>query len=757
MRSAACALRYNYYEMRFSANRSPGAEETDVVHSRTLDAAFDDLVYGGDRWSLSARGAALGLPQTPSVFTVGNGFIGVRGPGDSGDTARVYLNGVFDETVIDYHEGAHGYTRSSDTRMAVADATQIDILVDDLPAPVTAIDLDFARGVRREVREKTGVTATIETLVSMRQRCVVALRVTLHATSAATVRVAHRVSPPPGGGRATETVYDPRVGPASRHNPWVVVRVIATDDVDGRVDRLDRSGFTVAALVSPLDGTIKLAAGESQTVDAVAVYCATRDGDPLPKARHTLAEAMAAGFDALAVDQANWFADHWRGAAVAFPDSAAAEQALRHGQFQVVQGVGRDGTTSIAAKGQSGEGYEGHVFWDAEIYALPMFVYTAPAIARAMLVWRIAGLDAARANARLMGHRTGALYPWRTIAGAECSAFFPAGAAQYHLNADIAYALRLYVDATGDTSILRDGGAAMIVETARVWLEIGFHDPARGGAFVINRVTGPDEYSALVNNNLYTNIMAAEHLRFAAAVGGVDHDEAARMRRAAEAIALAHDAERDIPAQDDGFFALAVWPFDRTEATDYPLLLHYHPLTIYRHRVAKQADAVLAAALLPGMFDQATKHRMLDAYEAVTVHDSTLSASAFAMLAAQAGEIDRAAAYWRASVLTDLLDLFGNSAHGLHMAALAGGWNALAFGFAGLRTIDGALGFAPYYVSDLGPYSLTFAFRERRIRIDVGAAEVRYALLAGGAITATHHGHPFPLEVDRPVVRPTTR
>ena len=359
----------------------------------------------------------------------------------------------------------------------------------------------------------------------------------------------------------------------------------------GRVDRLTRSGFAVAAVALPLDHAIDLAAGETRVIDGLAAYAAVRDGDPLPLALDALAAAAADG--ALFDGQRSWFDRFWRDAGLALADAGAA-QALRHGLFQLVQAAGRDGSASLAAKGQTGEGYEGHVFWDAEIYALPVFVYLAPATARAMLQWRIDRLDAARANARLMGHGRGALYPWRTIGGAECSSFFPAGAAQYHINADIAHALQLYVMTTGDRSILADGGAAMLAETARIWLQVGFHDPARDDAFVINRITGPDEYSALVDNNLYTNLMAAAHLRFAADAGEVGAEEAAAMRRAADRMVLAHDAARDVPAQDDGIFALQPWPFDRTPPGDYPLLLHHHPLTLYRYRVAKQADAVLA-------------------------------------------------------------------------------------------------------------------------------------------------------------------
>jgi alpha,alpha-trehalose phosphorylase len=533
--------------------------------------------------------------------------------------------------------------------------------------------------------------------------------------------------------------------------------------VTGRVDRLRRSGFAVAALATGgCDATV--APGESLICDCLAAYAALQGPDSAATALAAATAALSAardGFDRLAAEQADWFSAYWQDADIAFDDTPRATQALRHALFQLVQAVGRDGTSSIGAKGQTGEGYEGHVFWDADSYVLPAFVFLRPAIARSMLQWRIARLEAARGNARAMGHERGALYPWRTIAGAECSSFFPAGSAQYHINADIAHALKLYVDATGDRTILAEGGAAMLAETARIWLEIGFHDPDRDHAFVINRVTGPDEYSAIVDNNLYTNLMAAAHLRFATAVARqpgfadlLSEAEIAAMDRAAEKMLLPHDARRDLYAQDEGFFGKQPWPFEATGAAHYPLLMHFHPLTIYRHQVAKQADAILALAVLRDAFDPAMRARMLHAYEAVTVHDSTLSASAFATAAAGVGDAARAAAYWRASALTDLCDLFGNSDHGLHMAALAGSWTALAMGFAGMRADDDGLSFAPIAVPEIGAYRFRLHYRDRQIEVAVRGDGVEYRLISGDALAVTEHGSSFILQPGQAVSRP---
>jgi alpha,alpha-trehalose phosphorylase len=712
-----------------------------------------------------AEGAAVRLPQTPAVFVLGNGFIGLRGPGDPKGAPRIYLNGVFERVPIRYHEAAHGYARESDTRLAVADATGVCLTVDGTEVDLLGtLELDLKRAVLTQTMEAGGIAVKFERLVSMERPAVVATRVTLTGGAApAEVRVRTEVSAPPFEGGANDGVYDPRVTPEMAESPWTEGWPLGGALI-GRLDRLRQSAFGVAALASRVDEAFTLHPGEVRTVEMFAAYCADREDDHSlhSAARAELAAAEDAGFDALEKEHADWLAAFWTDADVELPDLPQAEQAVRYGLLQLVQAVGRTGRNSIAAKGQTGEGYEGHVFWDADSYVLPVFVYTQPEIARAMLVWRISRLEAARKNARAMGHARGALYPWRTIEGRECSSFFPAGAAQYHINSDIAYALQLYVDTTGDRSILAEGGAAMLAETARIWLEVGFHDEARGDAFVINQVTGPNEYSTLVDNNLYTNMMAAEHLRFAARIAREEGDavlspaEIQAMERAADAMYRPFDAARDIYAQDDNFFSKAPWPIADTPAEHFPLLLHHHPLTIYRHRVAKQADAVLATVFLRDSFDEAMRRRMLDAYEEVTVHDSTLSASAFAAAAASVGDAERAFRYWRVSALTDLSDLFGNSGHGLHMAALAGTWTALAMGFGGLRSLGGSLSFAPISAPQLGRYAFVVQFRGSQIAVAVDGKQATYELLAGGPVTFDHCGETIQL-AEVPVTRDCAR
>ncbi len=688
------------------------------------EASFADVRFARDAWRLAAEGDSVRSGHVPALFSIGNGFIGIRGPGDAAGAPNVYLNGVYERVPIAYHEAAHGYARESDLRLAVADATRPAILAGGEPIGAAAsVELDLARCVRTETfAGSAGIT--IEQFVSMTERALVLTRVSF--ADGAEVTVSPMVTPPPGSGvrDAAEVphdgVYDPRVAPVMATSPWVDPQVRDEPGIAARTDRLQTSGFVVASGMREIGR--RTVNGQVQ-VDFASGYCATLDGQGFDALSSILRAAVERGYDALLADQVAWFVDFWATSNIAFPGQPKAELAIRFALAELAMAVGRDGKTSIGAKGQTGEGYEGHVFWDADLYVMPVFAFTSPAIARAMLDWRISTLDAARDNARAMGHEQGALYPWRTIGGHECSSYFPAGSAQYHINADIAYALETYLAATGDRTLLDAGGAAMLVETARIWLAIGFHDAGRGGAFVINRVTGPDEYSAIVNNNLYTNLMAARHLRFAAreglAASLIDDAEAARMVRAADAMFLAFDDERQVYAQDDAFFRLDPWPFATTPANRYPLLLHFHPLAIYRRRVSKQADAVLALALMPEAVDPAMRRRMLDTYEATTVHDSTLSASAFATAAAHAGDGARAAHYWRVAALTDLNDLFGNTDHGLHMAALAGSWTTLAMGFAGMRVDGDTLCFDPVEIPGLPDYRFTVAFRGAQVDVAV--------------------------------------
>jgi alpha,alpha-trehalose phosphorylase len=394
---------------------------------------------------------------------------------------------------------------------------------------------------------------------------------------------------------------------------------------------------------------------------------------------------------------------------------------------------------------------------------LPFLIYTAPRIARNLLRFRYSLLDHARHRAREVSQR-GALFPWRTISGEEASAYYEAGTAQYHINADIVYALRKYVEVTDDQELLRTIGAEILVETARLWADLGFFRDDGKGTFHIYGVTGPDEYTTLVNDNAYTNLMARLNLRFAAEVvqavrqddsdlyavlhreTGVTHEEIAVWQRAAESMFLPYDKERGIHPQDSNFLDKEVWDFSNTPRDKYPLLLHFHPLVIYRFQVIKQADIVLAMFLLGHEFSLEQKRRNFDYYDPLTTGDSSLSPSIQSIIAAELGYEDKAIEYFRNAAFMDLADVAGNTSDGVHVASAGGVWLAAVYGFGGVRDSDGSLSFDPRLPRTWDGLRFPVCVRNQRLTVDITHDEVAYELAGGDPLVITHQGEQVELE-----------
>ncbi len=327
---------------------------------------------------------------------------------------------------------------------------------------------------------------------------------------------------------------------------------------------------------------------------------------------------------------------------------------MRFNLFQLMQASARAEGLGVPAKGVSGRGYEGHYFWDAEIYVLPFLTHANPEWAKALLRARCDMLPAARRRAREVGHE-GALFPWRTINGEEASAWYAAGTAQYHINADVAYGLHHYNRVSGDLGFLLEQGAEVLVETARFWMELGFFSERRDGQFCIHAVTGPDEYTTVVDDNAYTNLLARENLEVAtriiewlAAADPVAHaalarelaltaDEVEGWRRAAERMYVPRDEALGIVLQDERFLERKRWDFEGTPREKHPLLLHFHPLELYRHQVIKQTDVVLATYLVGHHVSDEEKRRTFDYYDPLTTGDSTLSACIQSVMASEVG------------------------------------------------------------------------------------------------------------------------
>jgi alpha,alpha-trehalose phosphorylase len=747
-----------------------------------------------------------------TLFTLGNGYIGMRGTREEGSAAPkgqtlegTYLNGFYESEPIQYPENAYGLARTNEFMLNVPNAKRIGLSVDGEAFSLErgkVLDhervLDFRTGLLTRTVEWESAGGKRVRIVSRRLVCFGRKHVAAIEYAVTPLNFSGRLRLESTLDSAVSNLQagdDPRVGSAiTGPSLQMVSQEVSEPGAHGAhgavlvLQRTRHSGFQLAtATESEVAGGSEVrierlaeghafdadvAQGQALVLHKFIAYATSRDMEQAavgPHARAELASARAAGFDALAAGQAAYLADFWAQADVQIDGDDALQQGVRFNQFHLLQSVGRDGRTNIAAKGVTGEGYEGHYFWDTEIYVFPFFLFSKPEIARALLQYRYTILPKARERARQMGHERGALYPWRTIAGEECSAYFPAGSAQYHINADIAYSIRLYLLATGDMEFMAQQGAEIVLDTARIWMGIGSYD--RRQRFCINAVTGPDEYTAIVNNNYYTNAMARMHMTFAADLAerlraerpadyarvaasiGLDDREIADWRAASAAMRLPYDETLGIHEQDDSFLSKQTWDFANTPKENYPLLLHYHPLVIYRHQVCKQADVVLALLLLSNEFSLDDKRRDFDFYERVTTHDSSLSSCIFSMVASEVGYHDKAYAYFMETARLDLDNTHGNTEYGVHTAAMAGTWLGVAYGFAGMRLDGAGLRFAPVLPEKWRGYRFKAHVHGALLEVEVDGRGASYRLLQGESLRFSHRGREVALSAQQAHIR----
>jgi alpha,alpha-trehalose phosphorylase len=749
-----------------------------------------------DPWSLREVGLDLDrLAQTESVFALSNGHVGWRGVLDEGEPNGLpgsYLNGVYEDRSLPDAERAYGRPESGQTVINVTNGKLIRLFVDDEPFDVRYGSLkshervlDFRTGLLTRQTEwvsPAGGSARLisQRLVSFSHRAVAAISYEVEAVGhAAQITVlsellANEKLPAADGDPRAAAVLDRPLETefqAEDENAVVLVhrtrhsgiRVGAAMDhvVDGP-DSL-RTDTKVIADGGLVTATAMLEPGQRlRLVKFVAYNWSSRRS--MEAVRDSvwaaLSSARQVGWDGLVTAQRSFLADFWDRSDVEVDGDPEIQQAVRFSLFHVMQAGARGEDRPIPAKGLTGPGYDGHTFWDTEMFVLPMLTVTAPDAAASALRWRHSTLPIACARAAELG-LSGAAFAWRTITGPECSGYWPASLAAFHVNAAIADAVVRYVSATGDADFDRDIGTELLVQTARLWRSIGHHDGE--GRFHIDGVTGPDEYSALADDNVYTNLMAQRNLQAAAdraekypdraAELGVDLEEAASWRDAATRMFIPYDDVLGVHPQSAGFTGHQVWDFAGTPADQYPLLLHHPYFDLYRKQVVKQADLVLALQRCSEAFTAEQKARNFDYYEALTVRDSSLSANTQAVIAAEVGELDLAFDYLGEAALVDLDDLEHNTRDGVHMASLAGTYGALISGFAGLRYEMGSPKFAPRLPDGMSRLAFTIVLQGRRLRVEVKHKSARYLLVEGKPLEIRHHGDTVTLAAGEPSVQ----
>lgn len=734
----------------------------------------------------------LGITET--LFATANGYLGIRATPE--ETRPSYKNGTFingfhETWEIKHAENAFGFAKTGQTLVNAPSSHIIKLYVDDEPLIISMADLvdyerslDFRDGVlRRNLiwRTPSGKRVQVRSrrMVSLADRhlALMTFEVTMLEGDAPIVISSQIVNQEDFDSLAQQpiTAESQQVGIKDpRKNHGFGHRVLL-GELDWCSPRRMILGYKVAnsgmTLGVGADHQI-ITNNEFEEIDDTTadmgrkIYrIGAKQGEPIliskaiayhtsrsvpvrelsDRVRRTLDRVRNSGFEQMVASHKEVLDGFWRRSDVQVGGDERIQQAVRWCLFELAQAGGRSDGLGIPAKGVTGDGYEGHYFWDSEVYVIPFLSYTNPIWARNALRFRYTSLRQARERAREMSVG-GALFPWRTINGEEASAYYAAGTAQYHIDAAIAYSIGRYWDVTGDTEFIYGEGAELLIETARMWADLGFW---RGDTFEIHGVTGPDEYTTVVNNNMYTNVMAKNNLDLACKVVETMHEEApeelSRLRKnlnlradeieewahCAEGMKIPYDEQLGIHLQDDVFIHKELWDIENTPKERFPLLLHYHPLVIYRFQVLKQADVVLANFLLGNRYTREQKRADFEYYDPITTGDSSLSVVVQSIVAAEVGHQDMAYEYFLAGLYVDLADLHHNASDGVHIASAGGVWHSLACGFAGMRQWGPVMEFDPRLPRQWDHLQLRLTQEDTLFEVRVERKKIRFEILEG--------------------------
>ena len=437
----------------------------------------------------------------------------------------------------------------------------------------------------------------------------------------------------------------------------------------------------------------------------------------------------------------------WDIADVVIEGSDEAQQGIRFNLFQLFSTYyGEDERLNIGPKGFTGEKYGGATYWDTEAYAVPLYLSLADEkVTKNLLKYRRQQLPQAQHNARQQGLK-GALYPMVTFTGVECHNEWEITFEEIHRNGAIPYAIYNYTNYTGDETYLAHEGLDVLVEVARFWAD-RVHYSARNDKYMIHGVTGPNEYENNINNNWYTNTLAAWVLSYTSeslskhsrADLNVTAEELAKWSEIVDKMYYPYDEKEGVFVQHDGFMDKDLRPVSALDATDLPLNQNWSWDKILRSPFIKQADVLQGIYFFGNQFSLEEKRRNFDFYEPMTVHESSLSPSIHAILAAELGKEAKAVEMYGRTARLDLDNYNNDTEDGLHITSMTGSWLAIVQGFAQMKTWDGKLSFAPFLPSDWTGYTFHINYRGRLLKIEV-TENVTVSLLSGEALNLEVYG-----------------
>ncbi len=704
-----------------------------------------------------------------SVFSLGNGYLGLRGTYDESDDginmcSGMYINGVYATEPI-LKSASRGYSKNDERTINLCDWRIFNLYIDGEKACFGANNieehyrcLDMRKGfINRSFLFKTasGKCAKVQSvrLVNMRD---------VH-----TAQIRYTVTPLNFEG---EVVISSEIVKQTLISNRALTDIVGENDTDGVfICTLEaaNSGMTaVCAFTHEVKGadhqvatdneenrysytvTASLKENESITVEKYAAFFASidKENDIEASAKNAVLKCREAGFDKLLQKQAEFWNEHWENGDVVIEGNPSDQQVVRFSLFQLRQQLATVNQCSIGATGLTGPNYSGKIFWDTEMYLMPYYNFTDPETQKELLMYRYRVLDVARARAKQFGGQ-GAMYAWASISGDETSTVFEASVAEYHLNSDIAYAVWRYYDSTGDREFVYNYGAEIVFETAKFMSHRGNFIEARDGRFCINVVCGPDEYACGVSNNMYTNLMAQFHFRFAVRLAeelkkndperyellagkiGLTDSELERWQMAADKMYYRYNERYGIHEQDDSFVYKDPVMLDALPI-NMDVRRIYHPLDLWRTQVIKQADVVLLNFVQGDKFTFEEKLRNYDYYEPKCNHGSSLSTAIHSIMASELGKPE-AYDFFRCTAYMDISDFKKNTHEGLHMACLGGVWMTVANGFLGMRHYIDGLHFEPKIPSEWNSYCLKLIYRGARMEVKVDHQNATFTLLSG--------------------------
>ena len=720
-------------------------------------------------WSLIEEGFTLAREQElESIFTVANGYVGTRGslPERTALSApATFLAGVFE---------AGPSPQAPLELVTLPDWTGLRILVEGIPLSLETGEflshrrvIDVRRGIfsrawRQQDRAGRVTKVQVTRLVSLHDRHLFAQAMTITPENYS------------GTIALESSIEKPNASPG-----WRLRIEGAMFHMDKTTERGIAIAMAMASRMAPAegskpDGTLALEpsgpmerwrwqARLGQTahhVRTVRLYTSRETNDPRRAARENILPASNESFGLHLNRHTAAWDERWRVAGLHVAGDDAAQLALRFALYHLYGSANpSDEHVSIGARALSGKNYKGHVFWDTEIYLLPVYTFTYPAAAKALLMYRFHALTAAKERARRLGYG-GALYAWESadtgedvtpesvIVGGEVVKVLT-GLQEHHISADIAYAVWQYWQATHDVEFLTQAGAEILIETARFWATRGRLES--DGRYHIRTVIGPDEHHEAVDDNAYTNVMASCNLEWADDAAEwlrrhrledwkdlarrlhVREDERASWRRTAQAMATGFDAGTNLFEQFTGYFKLEPLDLNAYRARTVPIDVILGHGRVQQTNVVKQADVVALSALLWDRFPAAVHAANFRYYEPRTAHDSSLSPAFHALVGARLGDMDLALRYFREAAAIDLSNNMGNAAGGVHIAALGGLWQAAVLGMGGVRLKDDRLVIEPHLPKTWRELAFTIQWRGRTVAIAISAqpAQIVATLEAG--------------------------